>query len=312
MLRLTLCVALATLAILFNGLPATNAQVGAPDFCLNNTFAPIVDSMNYPQGEAGYYSDIGVGEALGELFITGDTPFQVMVARVAAMVSNNNDTTSNATAQGAIEIWSDDGAGYPKSLPANILASFGTFTPLGAAPAPVGLDVQLLNFYLLPNTYYWFVIRGMAGGIRWYYSDFAFQNGCPPPTEGRIGGRYAVSDANTTVTWDSVNLDTGYISFFSVDRSCNETLPLPSVAPSPSILPSAIPSPPLSTVPSPPLSAIPSPPLSAIPSPPLSAIPSPPLPSTIPSPPFPSPVPSPPLPGGRGDGRARRVRSTWW
>jgi len=292
MLRLTtLYIALATLAIVFYVHP-THAQVGAVDFCANSTFAPIVDSLSYPQGpNGGYFSLIEPNEALGEVFVTGATAFEVKVSRVAVLVSNDNNTQTSG--EGVLELWTDDGAGFPNSLPGTLLASLGTFTPAGNEPGLVGLDVGLLNIFLRPATYYWLVVRSRSGNLRWSYSDFAFQFGCPPETEGRIGGRYAFSDTNTNATWDSVNLDQGFISFFAIDRSCNETLPTPTPGPSGTPVPSPSPG-----LPSP----LPSP---VLPTP----IPSPGLPSPLPSPVLPTPIPSPDIPI-RGAGRGRRaVRS---
>jgi hypothetical protein len=295
-MRLTtlLCFAIATVAILLHGSHAQPSPAPPTNFCLNSTVAPIVDSLDYRQGDSTFYSIIQNGEALGESFITGATTFAVKVTSVSVLLANNNDTSTNNT--GELEIWTDNDAGFPDSLPSQLLGRLGPFSLLTSTPVLITLDVSGLDIFLQPSKLYWFVVRCTAGGVRWSYSDFAFQFGCPPETEGRIDGRYAFSDADPAVAWDNVSADNGFISFFAIERSCTDTQPTAAPTPVPSV--SIVP-PPLS----PPPTSVPS-----IVPPPISPPPTP-IPSIVPPP---ISLPPTPLPSGVPGRAGPRARSSWW
>jgi hypothetical protein len=222
-----------------------------------DTTLPIVDSFDYRRSAGAFFTELAEGDRLGEKFFTADNNEVARLASVEILVEPIPG--SDVFGEGRCELWSDNGDAFPNSLPNTLIDVLGNFTTPRSTNSSITLNVENLQIDLQPDTPYWFVLVSTTGTLRWPFSDYAFQNGCPQTNEeGRFGQVRSLSLNGTS--WNSTLLDVGYISIFSVNR-CNSTVsgvsptptaspavPTPTASPAvpsptPGVLPSVFPSP---------------------------------------------------------------------
>jgi len=217
-----------------------------------DSIVTVVDALGFPRGGNGtYYSGINEGEKLGDVFWTGPNNDTVRLNRVTVLLE---PTGTTELSQGQVELWSDNGAPFPNSLPRQRIAVLGNFTsPTERNSTTVVEPEEWIN--LDPETAYWIVVRATQGQVRWAYSDYAFVHWCPENVgEGYFDQRYArapTSSDNSTgagdngtdtdTLFDNPSQSRGYISIYKVERCVAP--PMPTPAPSPSAKPSPKPSP---------------------------------------------------------------------
>jgi hypothetical protein len=203
---------------------------------------PIVDSFDYRRSAGAFWTDLAEGDRLGEKFFTADNGDVSRLSSVEILIEPIADNT--VIGEGRCELWSDNGDDFPNSLPDTLIDVLGNFTTPRATNTSITLDVENLQIDLQPDTPYWFVLVSTLGTLRWPFSDYAFQEGCPQTNEeGRFGQVRSLSLNGTS--WNATALDVGYISIFAVNR-CNSTVASPTPTPepgTPSIFPSPFPVP---------------------------------------------------------------------
>lgn len=211
-----------------------------------DTQTPIVDSFNYRRGTENFFSAIDADEKQGELFKTGpgdDSGELLRLASVAILLEPLDDP--QAPSRGAIELWDDNGEAFPNNLPGTLIETLGNFTSPTTRNETTELNVENLEIDLEPDTSYWLVVRSLAGVVRWAFTDYAFQNGCPDTNqEGNFGQVIAFSNASSD-SWNEPQLTYGFIGIMRLDRcgSANTTQPTPTPNPSASPVPSPTPEP---------------------------------------------------------------------
>lgn len=197
---------------------------------------PIVDSFDYRRSTGAFFTDLAEGDRLAEKFYTADNDEVSRLASVAILIEPI--PASDVFGEGRVELWSDNGDAFPNSLPDTLIDVLGNLTTPRSTNSSINLNVENLQIDLQPNTPYWFVLVSTTGTLRWPFSDYAFQDGCPKTDEeGRFGQIRSLSLNGTS--WNTTAFDVGYISIFSVNR-CNSTVS--GVSPTPTASP-AVPTP---------------------------------------------------------------------